>query len=62
MRTMTLRLLRGFVTFNFVPNRKLLWAAVMAFGFIRSPLAVFCPGNEYQDATPQACLAKAKFE
>jgi len=56
-----LRPLRGLVTFNLVPNFKVRCAAVMAFGFMRSPLAVLFPGNEYQDATPQACLAKAKF-
>jgi hypothetical protein len=41
-----------FTTFTTEPRAIVLWAAVMALGFIRSPLAVFCPGNEYQDAPP----------
>lgn len=56
MRTITLRPFRRLVTRTFVPNLKLLWAAVMAFGFMRSPDAVLFPGRLYQDAPPH-CFA-----
>ena len=41
-----------FTTLTTLPRGRVLWAAVIALGFIRSPLAVFCPGKEYQDAPP----------
>ena len=46
------RPLRWSTTFTTEPSGRVLWAAVMALGFIRSPLAVLCPGKEYQDAPP----------
>ena len=43
---------RWFTTRTTEPKGSVLWAAVMALGFIRSPFAVRCPGKEYQEAVP----------
>ena len=43
MRTITERPLCRFVTLTFVPNGRLLWAAVSAEAWAYSPFAVFSP-------------------
>ena len=58
MRTTTDLPLFGLVTFNLVPNGKVLCAAVKLAGFMRSPLAVM-EVNAYQEAVPQPEAANA---
>src|SRR5690606_29640732 len=59
MRTITDLPLRWLVTLIFVPKGSERCAAVIAAGFMRSPLAVLLRGSEYQEALPHWAKAGA---